>query len=147
MRRAVLLAAIALLAGCSDYDVYGPDRHDFEGYYTYAGTVEGRFGHTVTGEIVITRQYRGEADVSIDWTYWEHGEPIFRIVTDYPAVADLDRDGYITFDFEGELYLHGRPAWFRLTHDGRLSGRTIYGEWRLRTDLPSTDYGSFTATR
>jgi hypothetical protein len=148
MRRAALLtAALLVLTGCNDYGIFGPGGRRFEGYYTYAGAVEGRFGHTVAGELIIGDTYGGRADVSIDWTYYEHGDPIFRIRTDYPAVADLDSDGYIEFDFDGELFLYGQPVWFRLSHEGRLSGRTIYGDWRLRTDLPTTDYGSFTATR
>ena len=152
MRRASLpiaaLLPLLLLAGCRDYSIYDPDgRRYVEGYYSYAGTVAGRPGHTVSGEIVITRQYRGEAEVDIDWTYYDRGEPLFRITSRIPAVAEIDRRGGIWFEFEGDLFLYGRRTWFRLTHDGWVEGRTIYGDWRLDTDLPSTDRGSFTARR
>lgn len=148
MRRvAPFFVAVALLSGCKDYGIYDPDRRFFEGYYTYAGTVEGRFGHTISGEIIIERQRGGVADVWIDWTYYELGEPLFRIVSDFPALADVDPDGDIDFEFEGELLLYGEIVWFRLIHDGRLSRRAIHGDWLLETDLPSTDYGSFTASR
>lgn len=148
MRRAILLSlSLLLLAGCRDYDVFGPGGRNFEGFYSYAGTVDDRFGHTIAGEIIITRQYGGRADVEIDWIYYERGQPIFEIRSDRPAVADLDRYGRISFEFEGELFLYGDPVWFTLSHDGRLEGRSLFGEWRLRTDLPTTDYGSFTASR
>ncbi len=150
MRRATpifIALLLPLVAGCHDYGIFGPGYRDFEGYYTYVGVVENQFGHTVAGEVVVSRQYGDRADVAIDWTYYDRGEPLFRIRTDRPAVADIDRDGDIRFDFEGNLSLYGQRVWFRLTHDGYLSGRTIRGDWRLRTDLPTTDYGSFEARR
>jgi hypothetical protein len=143
----LLLVALLLSAGCSDYDVFGPGGRDFEGFYDYTGDVDEHFADEVNGEIIVSRQYGDRAEVVIDWTYYESGAPLFRIRTDRAAIADLDRYGNISFDFEGELFLYGRTTWFRLSHDGRLDGRTIYGDWRLRTDLPSTDIGSFSARR
>ena len=148
MRSATLLSvALLLCAGCSDYDVFGPGGRHFEGFYDYRGDVDDHFTDRVDGDIVVSRQYGDRAEVVIDWTYYEGGDPLFRIQTDRAAIADLDRYGNISFDFEGDLFLYGRTTWFRLSHDGRLDGRTIFGEWSLRTDLPSTDFGSFSARR
>jgi hypothetical protein len=148
MRRALILSlSLPLLAGCSDYDVIGPGGRNLEGSYSYAGAVDDHFGHTIAGDLVITRQFGDRADVSIDWIYYERGQPIFEIRTDRPAVADLDRYGRIYFEFEGEMFLHGDIVWFRLIHDGRLDHQSLHGEWRLQTDLPTTDRGSFTARR
>jgi hypothetical protein len=149
MRRALLLSVALplLLASCRDYDVYGPGGRRVEGYYTYAGTVSGKPGHTVVGELVISRQYGREAEVHLDWTYYDRDGPLFDIRTDVPAIAVIDGYGRIDFDFEGDLFLYGRRTWFRLSHDGRIDGRTIYGDWRLRTELSTTDRGAFTASR
>jgi hypothetical protein len=38
-------------------------------------------------------------------------------------------------------------VFFTLSHDGWLQGRTITGDWRLVTELPTDDSGSFTARR
>lgn len=148
MRRLSLLPAVLLLfAGCNDYGVFDPDYPYIEGYYDYVGGVDGRYGHSVEGVVRIDHQRGDRADVSIDWTYYEYGQPIFTIVSDYPAIADVDRDGDVYFEFEGELDFYSRPVWFRLTHDGWIQGRTMYGDWRLQTDLPTTDRGEFTARR
>jgi len=147
--RSRMLLTVALLMGaaCSDYDVFGPGGRRFEGFYDYVGNVDGKFGDRVEGEIVISRQFGDRAEVAIDWTYFERGDPIFRIETDVPAIADLDRYGNIVFDFEGDLFLYGRDTAFFLSHEGELDGRSLYGDWYLETDLPSTDFGSFTARR
>ena len=49
---------------------------------------------------------------------------------------------------EGQLEVGaGQYRDFRLTHEGRRSGRSLRGTWRLVTDLPSDDAGTFTARR
>jgi hypothetical protein len=144
--RLVLALAILPLAAC-DWDVYGVDDRDFEGVYNLAGTVDGELGDAIVGSFTITRQRGGRADVTIDWSYLDRGEEIIRIETDSPAEADLDRDGYIDFEFVGDLFIDGEWWAFRLTHDGRLRGNTLNGFWRLTTELPTDDAGSFTARR
>lgn len=148
MQRSWFVLALALLplAGC-DWDFYGVDRRDFEGVYNLAGTVDGELGDAVVGSLTITRQRGGRADVTIDWSYLDRGDEIIRIETDTPAEADLDGDGDIDFEFVGELFIDGEWWPFRLTHDGRLRGNTMNGFWRLTTDLPTDDSGSFTARR
>ena len=148
MRRLQLtFALLALpLAGCTRWDVFGVDR-DFEGYYSYAGTVDGIVGDAVIGSFTVTRQRAGRASVAIDWEYLERGTSVIQITTNQPADARLSSDGRITFDFEGDLYLGNDVVRFRLEHDGRLRGGTMTGFWRLTTDLPTDDGGSFTAQR
>lgn len=144
MRAALLLTAVLLLAGCDD--VFGPDR-DFEGFYSYAGTVDDAAGDFVAGDIRIFDERRRSARVDIDWEYFDAGDPILRIRSDRPALADIDSDGRIFFEFEGDLFIDGEVTWFRLTHRGRIRGRTLTGTWRLETDLPTDDRGTFTARR
>ena len=143
--RVVPLFFVVALAGCED--VYGIGGRDFEGFYSYAGTVDDAIGDAVVGEVTITRQRGRYADVSIDWSYIDNGEEVIRIQTEIPAEADLFSDGDIYFVFEGELFTDGEVVDFRLEHDGRLRGRTITGWWRLTTGLPTDDEGSFTASR
>lgn len=143
---AIVLIAALVLPACDRWDVVGPGR-GFEGDYTYAGTVDHEFGDAVIGSLFITRQRGGRAYVDIDWEYLDRGVSVIRIVSDEAAIADIDRDGFIAFDFEGDLFIDGARTFFRLTHDGRLRGRTLTGEWRLDTDLPTNDRGTFTAHR
>ena len=149
MRRLQLtFALLALpLAGCTRWDVFGVGDRDFEGYYAYAGTVDGIVGDAVIGSFTVTQQRGGRASVAIDWEYLERGQTVIQITTDQPADARLSGDGRITFDFEGDLYLGDDVVRFRLEHDGRLRGNTMTGFWRLSTDLPTDDGGSFTASR
>jgi hypothetical protein len=145
-RNAALIAMIAGLAGatgCTDITFGGGD--DFEGVYDYAGTVDGKPGDVVSGTVTITRQRGDPANVVIDWRYFDDGDQILRITTQSAAVADLDHDGRIRFDFEGDLFIDNRRTFFRLDHDGRLDRRTITGSWLLTTDLPTTDRGAFVA--
>ncbi|MGH7506822.1 MAG: hypothetical protein ACRELX_14290 [Longimicrobiales bacterium] len=146
MRAAVLLCATLLLTSCDDWDVFGPgDR--FEGFYNYAGTVNDEFGDVVVGSIRITRARGDRAYVDIDWEYLDRGSSVIRIESDRSAIADIDGDGRIEFDFEGDLFIDGGITYFRLSHDGWLNGRTLTGDWRLETDLPTDDRGTFTARR
>jgi hypothetical protein len=145
MRAALLLSAALLLTGCDD-DIFGPDR-DFEGFYSYAGTVDDASGDFVAGDIWIDDERSRTARVSIDWEYFDRGEAILRIRSDRSAIADIDEDGWISFEFEGDLFIDGEVTYFRLWHRGRIHGRTITGDWHLETDLPTDDGGTFTARR
>lgn len=149
MRRnaaALALAGIfATTAACDD--VYGPGRRDFEGFYSYAGTVDDALSDNVIGSLTITRQRGSQADVSIDWSYLDNGLEVVRITTDQPAIADLRSDGRIDFEFTGDIRDGNRLIFFRLTHEGRLRGNTIEGSWRFRTEYPTTDFGRFIAHR
>jgi hypothetical protein len=147
MRAALLLSASVLLFTACDDDFFGPDDDRFEGYYQYAGTVDDAVGDYVNGSVWIDRQRRGTAEVSIDWEYFDRGVSVVRIRSDQPAIADIDEDGRIEFEFQGDLFLDGEVTYFRLVHRGRLRGRTVTGEWWLETDLPTDDAGSFTARR
>jgi len=143
---APLLLASATTVGCTDITFGGVD-DDFEGHYDYAGTVDGKPGDVVTGTFTITRQRGDRADVTIDWRYFDDGVQILRITTQSVATADLDHDGRIEFDFEGDLFLDGLTTRFRLSHAGWLDERrgTISGSWQLTTNLPTTDRGTFVA--
>ena len=145
MRAALLLPlSLLLLTGC--HDVFGPDDR-FEGFYTYAGTVDDAVGDAVVGSIWIDDERRNTAEVTIDWEYLDLGESVLRIRSDRAAIAEVDRDGFIEFEFQGDLFIDGEVAFFRLIHVGRLRGRTLTGDWHLETDLPTNDRGSFTARR
>lgn len=144
--RYIALAAIVLVvAGCDD--VIGIGNRDFEGFYSFAGTVDHEIGDAIVGTFSITRQRRHRAEVVIDWSYLDNGQEIIYISTDQPAIADLDSDGDIFFEFEGEIFLDGEWWPFRLTHDGNLRRGTMTGWWELSTGLPTTDSGTFTAQR
>jgi hypothetical protein len=146
MRAALLLSAsLVLLTGCDD-DHFGPDDDFFEGYYQYAGTVDDAAGDVVAGSVWIDRQRRGTAEVSIDWEYFDRGLSVVRIRSDQPAIADIDHNGWIEFEFQGDLFLDNQTLFFRLIHVGRLRGHTLTGDWRLVTD-ETDDTGSFTARR
>ncbi len=148
MRRFLMAPAVLALvtvAGCRD--IYGVGGRDFEGVYAYAGTVDGLIGDVVLGQVTITRQRYGSALVALDWSYLQGGDETIHITTQTPAEAVLDADGYISFEFNGQLLTSGRSVSFHLQHDGRLRGNTMTGDWRFSTGLPSTDTGGFTASR
>ena len=149
MRAVCLLPVVLLplLAACSDDGIFGIGDSDFEGFYSYAGTVDDAAGDAVVGTITVTRQRGSTALVSIEWTYLDNGEPIIEITTDSPAVADLGPDGLIEFEFEGDLFIDEDVVTFSLRHEGRLRGRTMTGFWDFATGLPTDDAGSFTARR
>jgi hypothetical protein len=145
MRRALLVPAFALLiAGC-DNDVFGPGR-GYEGFYTYAGTVEHRIGHVVVGNLWVDQRGR-RVEVDIEWEYFDNAVSVVQITSETPAIAAVDEFGNIDFDFEGDLFIDNQVVGFRLEHRGRLEGTTIHGDWRFITGLPTTDEGSFTADR
>lgn len=144
--RLALLAILPLtLAGC---DVLGP-QDDLSGYYDYAGTVYDSPGHSVNGQLDIRQGYTSNADVDVDWNFYEGSQRVVHVVTSRTVPAVVQGDGTIRFTVEGRLQLSdGSYTDFTLTHDGRRSGtRGLKGTWRLLTDLPSDDSGSFTATR
>ncbi|MGH7502527.1 MAG: hypothetical protein ACREL7_12310 [Longimicrobiales bacterium] len=144
--RFVLALAFLPVTACH-WDAFGIDGRDFEGVYSLAGTVDGELGDAIVGTITVTRQRGGRADVTVDWSYLDRGVEIIHITTDTPAEADLDSDGDIDFEFFGDLLIDGEYWGFQLTHEGRLRGGTMHGFWRLTTDLPTDDSGSFTADR
>jgi hypothetical protein len=143
----LVLAGATTLVASSCTDIYGIGDRDFEGFYSYAGTVDDAFGDAVTGQVTITRQRGDRADVTIDWSYIDAGVESVNITTDRAAVADISPDGFIEFEFTGDLFTGGRAVEFRLTHEGRLRGDQIAGTWRLFTGLPTTDRGAFIAER
>lgn len=145
--RVLPILFLPLLAACDDDHIFGIDRYDFEGFYSYAGTVDDAAGDAVVGSITITRQRGGTAEVSIQWTYVDNGEPIIEITTDSPALADIYDDGWIEFTFEGDLFYDDAVVEFTLWHEGELRGRTLVGNWEFDTGIPSFDAGSFTARR
>jgi len=144
--RAFQALLVLSVAGCHG-DILGIGGRDFEGYYSYAGTVDNEAGDAVVGTFTITRQRGDRAEVAIDWSYLDRGQEIIRITTDQPAIADLERDGDIYFEFEGELWIDDGWVAFQLVHDGRLRAGTMTGWWELWTGLPTTDGGTFTARR
>jgi hypothetical protein len=135
------------LAGCDLALEPGYDRQDFEGYYTYSGRVEGDSRYNVIGSIRVTDQWRDEAFVLIDWVYREGTRPLLDISSRSPALARIDSRGNIRFVFEGEFRHDGRWIPFELTHEGRLRGGTLNGEWHLWTGLRTDERGTFTARR
>ncbi len=143
----LVVAATTITFSTACTDVYGLGGRDFEGFYTYAGTVDDAFGDAVAGTMTVTRQRVGRADVSIEWRYLDGGVETVRITTDRAAVADIFSDGWIEFEFRGDLFTDNRIADFHLTHEGYLRADRITGSWRLITDLPTTDHGSFIAER
>ena len=139
---AVPLFALAL-TGC---DVTGYD-DDVEGWYSYGGTLDGEPGYTVNGELRIHSQYRDEAYADFEWYMLEGSREIFEVFAE-DVWVDIDSGGRIRFTVRGDLQLDdGRWRDFQLEHEGRLSGSTLRGSWRLETDLPSTDEGRFSARR
>jgi hypothetical protein len=146
MRRVLLIPVAVLALSACDDDGFGPGE-DFQGSYSYEGNVDGRPGHYIEGDFRISRQRNNTAEVTIDWEYFDQLGSVVRIQSEVPAIADIDSFGNIRFDFEGDLFIDGQRVFFRLEHDGQLSGRTIFGDWRLTTALPTTDRGSFTARR
>jgi hypothetical protein len=143
----VALTAI-LFAGC---DLALDPRDDFTGYYDYAGTVFDAPGYSVNGQLDISRGYGygSDAEVELEWNFYEGGRRVLYVETTRSVPARTYSDGSIEFTVEGSLQLsNGSWTDFRLTHDGQRDGsRGLRGRWRLVTDLPSDDSGTFTARR
>jgi len=146
MRRALLFVAALpfVLSACTD--LYGLGDDDFEGYYDYDADVNGAFDEYVTGYIRITSERRDRAYVTIDWRWREDGYTILRIRSESSAIARI-RGDRIEFEFEGDYWTGGRWVPFRLYHEGRLSGRTIRGDWWLDMQGYADEQGDFTARR
>ena len=147
MKRSIAMSALLALTLTACDDVIGIGGRDFEGFFSFAGTVDGEPHDTVLGTFTVTRQRGDRAEVTIEWSYIDDGEEIIYITTNQPAIADLDADGDIYFEFEGDLDFGDEIVSFRLTHDGRMRGGRITGYWDLQTGLPTTDAGTFTAQR
>ena len=140
----VFLTAFA----ASACDIVGVD-DDLLGYYDYAGTVYDEPGRSVNGQLDITGTYGRAADVDVQWNFYEGSQRVVHVESARRVPATISSDGRIRFTVEGQLQLsNGSYTNFTLTHDGRRSGsRGLRGTWRLVTDLPSDDSGTFTATR
>ncbi len=132
-------------AGC---DIVDPS-DDIAGYYDYAGSVRDEPGKSVNGQLDISRGFgHSEADVDLEWNYYEGGRRVLYIETVRTVPAYVTGSS-VEFTVEGRLELSdGSSTDFRLEHDGRREGsRGLRGTWRLVTDLPSDDSGTFTARR
>ncbi len=143
----VALAAVTL-GGC---DLALDPRDDISGYYDYAGSVYDAPGHSVNGQLDISRGYgaSSDADLHLQWNFYEGSRRVLFVETTRTVPVDVRSDGTIRFEVEGQLRLSdGGYTDFRLIHEGRREGsRGLRGTWRLITDLPSDDSGPFTATR
>jgi hypothetical protein len=138
---APLLALV--LGGC---DLTGYD-DDVDGFYSYAGTVYDAPGYSVNGTLNIDQRNRRDAWADVEWFMLEGSRTILE-VEDWDVPVTVDSNGRVRFVVIGEMQLSdGGWVDFRLEHDGRVSGRTMRGNWELITDLPSTDRGTFSASR
>ena len=143
--KALMMAGAVMLGGC---DLALDPGEQLSGFYDYAGTVYGEPGFSVNGQMDIRETYRDDADAEIEWNYYEGSRRVVAIETIRAVPVDIDYDGRFRFVVEGQLDLgNGQYRDFRLVHDGQRSGRSLRGTWRLTTDLPSDDSGTFTARR
>lgn len=134
----------ALALGACDLTGYD---EDISGFYSYAGNVYNSPGYSVIGDIYIDHRSRRTAYADIEWFMLEGTRTILE-VEDNNVPVTIDSDGRIRFDVVGDMQLSdGGWTDFRLEHEGRVGSRTMRGSWELITDLPSTDRGSFTASR
>lgn len=139
LRFAPLLLVFALAACDSPFGL-----DDAEGRYSYAGTVDGYPGYSVNGELYITRYSNSRAEAELRWYMYEGGQRVLEIVAyDIPVQVNGSE---IRFDTWGDLELSSGWTEFELRHRGRISGRTIRGDWDLYTDY-SSDSGNFSASR
>jgi hypothetical protein len=141
-----IAAAAVLLGGC---DLALDPADDIAGYYDYAGVVYDSPGHSVNGQLNISRGFSSDADVDLEWNFYEGSRRVVHVETTRSVPAQVYSDGRVRFTVEGRLELDdGSYTDFRLIHDGRRDGRRgLRGTWRLETDLPSDDSGSFSAMR
>ena len=52
--RVMPVVVLPLLAACSGDGIFGIGRYDFEGFYSYAGTVDDAAGDAVVGTVTIS---------------------------------------------------------------------------------------------
>ena len=135
----LLLLGLAACDSPFDYD------EQIEGYYSYAGTVDGYPGYSVNGELRITRASGSRAEATLDWYMYEGSRRVLEITAyDVPVYIS---GSTIRFETWGDLQLSSGWTEFELRHEGRFSSnRTIRGDWDLITDY-SDDSGNFTASR
>jgi len=135
------LLAVAL-SGC-DFMSYDDN---VEGWYSYGGTVDDAPGYTVNGELRIHGQYHHGAYADIEWYMLDGTLEVFQVIADDIPV-DID-GGRVRFTTWGDLELtDGGVREFELSHDARVGGHTMRGDWWFETGLPSRDEGPFTARR
>ncbi|MEO5510619.1 MAG: hypothetical protein ABIV28_08955 [Longimicrobiales bacterium] len=148
LRLPFLAVALATLTvgGC---DLALDPRDDISGYYDYAGDVYDSPGFSVNGQLDISRPYSYGSEIDLDWNFYEGSRRVLHVETTRAVPAEVDIDGALRFTVEGSLQLSdGSWTDFRLTHTGRREDhRSLRGTWRLTTDLPSDDSGTFSARR
>ena len=143
--KALMMAGAVALGGC---DLALDPGEQLSGFYDYAGTVYGEPGFSVNGQMDIRQSYRDAADAEIEWNFYEGSRRVVAIETVRAVPVDFDYNDRFHFEVEGQLEVgSGQYRDFRLIHDGERSGRSLRGTWRLITDLPSDDAGTFTARR
>jgi hypothetical protein len=150
MRNALIVPLLAVGLTACDMAL-GPGTGQYQGRYSYSGSVDGTSRYHVTGTLRIEQFHYDELLVSIDWRYMEGSRQVLRIRSDQPARAYVSHDGWISFEFVGDIRTSdGRWVPFELFHEGRIRGRTITGDWVLWTDVGwrgTEDWGRFTARR
>lgn len=165
-RRTPRLAACLLvlaLSGCSSSS--SPNEPtappDFEGTYAVTGTFAPRTTPNtgLFGSLVITNQSGTTATAAVAVKLLDNGNTGFALnipdpgvsATASPGQAQLKSDGSFSLELSGREELFGiDPAAcceFKLRFTGKLSARTISGNWVLTTDMPSSDNGTFEAKR
>jgi hypothetical protein len=145
MRR-LLPILLVLLFGACDSGSTGPAIPNFEGTYTYAGTVNGEPASSLAGTLSITNQSGLTATIVSNIAYRNSGVVLLTFSTVTPSQAILEADGSISFDFSGTTVVNGQNVAWTLQHDGTLSGQSIAGTWSLTSSL-GTDAGNFSAQR
>jgi hypothetical protein len=141
------LALLLVLAGCGDSPT-GPQYPDFEGTYTYAGTINGQPNLSAAGTLSLQNQEGSTVTFSQTITIRVDGVPFFTFLTQVPGQATVDEDGRITWDQEGVATgADGFNYGYQIEHDGELSGNRITGTWTIQFSDGSVDAGSFTASR
>ena len=161
-RVSVCLLAVTLSAcSSSATDVEDVPIPNFEGTYSVTGTYSPRTGANtgIFGTMEVTDQAGSAAMVSVAVKILDHGNTSFTLNLDDaagratvgPTQAQLKSDGSFILEVNGREEIFGiDPAAccsFTLKFNGRLSGTNISGDWELTRDMPSRDYGTFSATR
>ena len=132
---------------------------DFEGTYSLLGTYTGRTGNAVEGTLVISGQTDASATAEITVRLSDAGNTFFALnftdpvsqTTVGPVTATLGTDGSFSASYSGRETINGLDptsccnTTFSLT--GRLTDDRLSGTWSLTRDMPSSDTGTFAATR